>query len=49
MINLILQLNLQNIMKDYLFEDSGTHVMIIRHGMRKNELHGFVKLGVEID
>lgn len=35
--------------KNYLFEDSGKHVMIIRHGMRKNELHGFVKLGVEID
>jgi len=35
--------------KDYLFEKSGKHVMIIRHGMRKNELHGFVKLGVEID
>ena len=35
--------------KDYLFEKSGKHVMIIRHGMRKNELHGLVKLGVEID
>ena len=35
--------------KEYLFEDSGPHVIILRHGMRTNNLKGIVKLGVEID
>jgi len=35
--------------KDYLFENSGNHLLIIRHGMRKNDLKGLVKLGFEID
>jgi len=35
--------------KDYLFEDSGNHLLIMRHGMRQNKLKGLVKLGFEID
>jgi len=35
--------------KDYQFENAGNHIVVIRHGMRKNNLNGVVKLGFEID
>ena len=35
--------------KNYLFEDAGNHLLIIRHGMRQNKLKGLVKFGFEID